>query len=165
MPPPVTAATPQNDAIEELELAHKAAQQPPDLRSFLQPVGVMEVRYVRMLSSLCGQTYFLQKLTVRLLRWGNGAGKGAKRMCARGCWVRGGRRKGRRALVYCPQALRGRRVPVDTGALLLGNANCRSMAQVSRQPQLLILALPALAPPPPATRSRRGCGASTASGW
>lgn len=35
----------------------------PDIRSFLRPVGVMEARYVRVLSSLCAMTYNLDKLT------------------------------------------------------------------------------------------------------
>ena len=54
----------QNDLKEELELAQKAAQPPPDLRPFLHPVGAMEARYVRMLSALCTHTYFLPKITV-----------------------------------------------------------------------------------------------------
>ncbi len=36
----------------------------PDIRAFLRPVGVMETRYVRALSSLCALTYHLDKLTV-----------------------------------------------------------------------------------------------------
>ena len=34
---------------------------------FLKPVGIMELRYVRMLSSLCAHTYCMEKLTVRPL--------------------------------------------------------------------------------------------------
>jgi hypothetical protein len=34
-----------------------------DIRAFLRPVGVMETRYVRALSSLCALTYHLDKLT------------------------------------------------------------------------------------------------------
>lgn len=55
----------QNDVIEEAELQHKAESLPPDLRSYLQPVGVMETRYVRLLSSLCSQTYVMNKMSVR----------------------------------------------------------------------------------------------------
>lgn len=48
----------------------------PDIRAFLRPVGVLEARYVRMLSSLSALTYGLDNLTVR----GCWAGPG-------GCWV------------------------------------------------------------------------------
>lgn len=54
----------QNEALEELELHQKAAHPPPDLSAYLQAVGIMELRYIRMLSSLCSQTYFMNKLTV-----------------------------------------------------------------------------------------------------
>lgn len=43
----------------------------PDIRAFLRPVGVMETRYVRALSSLCALTYHLDKLTVRAA-WSDG---------------------------------------------------------------------------------------------
>lgn len=36
----------------------------PDIRACLRPVGVMEARYVRVLSSLCALTYHLDNLTV-----------------------------------------------------------------------------------------------------
>ncbi len=38
----------------------------PDIRQFLRPAGIMETRYVRLLSSLCAQTYVMHKLTVSL---------------------------------------------------------------------------------------------------
>ena len=36
----------------------------PDIREFVRPAGMMETRYVRLLSSLCAQTYIMHKLTV-----------------------------------------------------------------------------------------------------
>ncbi len=38
---------------------------PPDIRSFLKSTGVNEARYMRMLSSLCEQTYYIDTVTVR----------------------------------------------------------------------------------------------------
>ena len=62
LPPPqaarVEAATPASPS--------KPASPPPaDIRRFLRPTGLQEARYIRMLSSLCAQTYYLPKLTVR----------------------------------------------------------------------------------------------------
>lgn len=37
----------------------------PDIRDFIRPAGMMETRYVRLLSSLCAQTYVMHKMTVR----------------------------------------------------------------------------------------------------
>ena len=39
---------------------------PADIRRYLRTTGLMETRYVRMLSSLCAETYYLNKLSVRL---------------------------------------------------------------------------------------------------
>jgi hypothetical protein len=36
----------------------------PDIRHFIKPAGMMETRYVRLLSSLCAQTYVMHKMTV-----------------------------------------------------------------------------------------------------
>lgn len=36
---------------------------PPTIDPFLRPVGVMELRYIRMLSNLCALTYFMHKVT------------------------------------------------------------------------------------------------------
>ena len=44
--------------------AAPAPQLLPDIRSFLRPVGGMESRYVRLLSSLCAISYNLEALTV-----------------------------------------------------------------------------------------------------
>lgn len=37
----------------------------PDIRQFIRPAGMMETRYVRLLSSLCAQTYVMHQMTVR----------------------------------------------------------------------------------------------------
>ncbi len=39
----------------------------PDIREYIKPAGMMETRYMRLLSSLCAQTYVMHKLTVRLV--------------------------------------------------------------------------------------------------
>jgi hypothetical protein len=43
----------------------KEKKPPADIRRFLKPTGLMETRYIRMLSSLCADTYMLSKLSVR----------------------------------------------------------------------------------------------------
>lgn len=53
----------QADAIEEREKAAKDAGPLPDISSYLRPAGVMEARYVRLLSSLSALTYHLDRLT------------------------------------------------------------------------------------------------------
>lgn len=79
---PAARRPPQNDVAEELELRHKAALPPPDLTRYLQPVGMMEARYVRMLSSLCAQTYFMNKLTVRPgVAWHGRSAQGGAGVC------------------------------------------------------------------------------------
>ena len=46
----------------------EAARAPPvDIRRYLKATGLMETRYVRMLSSLCAETYYLSKLSVRII--------------------------------------------------------------------------------------------------
>ena len=37
-----------------------------DIRQYLKPTGLMETRYIRMLSSLCNETYYLSKLSVSI---------------------------------------------------------------------------------------------------
>jgi hypothetical protein len=37
---------------------------PADIRRYLKATGMMETRYIRMLSSLCNETYYLNKLSV-----------------------------------------------------------------------------------------------------
>ena len=38
---------------------------PADIRRYLKATGLIELRYIRKLSSLCAQTYYIRKLTVR----------------------------------------------------------------------------------------------------
>jgi hypothetical protein len=57
--------TPQADAIEERSQAAKEAAPLPDISAYLRPSGIMEARYVRLLSSLSALIYNLDKLTVR----------------------------------------------------------------------------------------------------
>lgn len=37
-----------------------------DIRRYLKATGLIELRHIRKLSSLCAQTYYIKKLTVRL---------------------------------------------------------------------------------------------------
>ena len=39
---------------------------PAEIRRYLKATGLIELRYIRKLSSLCAQTYYIRKLTVRL---------------------------------------------------------------------------------------------------
>lgn len=55
----------QAQAVEEKGGAVEAP--PADIRSYLKPTGLMEIRYIRMLSSLCNETYYLSKLSVSYL--------------------------------------------------------------------------------------------------
>lgn len=55
----------QADRVEAVAVADKAQRLPTDLLAFLRPVGVMEMRFTRMLSSLCALTYDMPALTVR----------------------------------------------------------------------------------------------------
>lgn len=60
----------QADALDEQRTSAAAGSKAagagplPDISAFLRPVGVMEARYVRVLSSLCALTYYLDDLTV-----------------------------------------------------------------------------------------------------
>ena len=40
---------------------------PKDISHFLRNTGLMETRYIRQLASMCSQTYYLNKLSVRTL--------------------------------------------------------------------------------------------------
>jgi len=53
-------------AAEDAQAPKGGKLPPPDISSFLRPAGLMETRYVRLLSSLCSQTYIMHRLTVRL---------------------------------------------------------------------------------------------------
>ena len=55
-------------AAEDADAPKGGKLPPPDISSFLRPAGLMETRYVRLLSSLCAQTYFMHRLTVRSRR-------------------------------------------------------------------------------------------------
>ncbi|KAL4443837.1 hypothetical protein ABPG75_011574 [Micractinium tetrahymenae] len=63
------AAAKQADALDEERSSAAAGAKSagagplPDIRAFLRPVGVMEARYVRVLSSLSALTYHLDNLT------------------------------------------------------------------------------------------------------
>ena len=37
---------------------------PADISKYLRGAGLLEMRYVRMVSNLCAQTYYMHKLTV-----------------------------------------------------------------------------------------------------
>lgn len=39
---------------------------PPNIHSFLSKVGIMEIRYIRMLASLCSLTYSMTRMSVSL---------------------------------------------------------------------------------------------------
>lgn len=54
----------QAQSAEEKAGAVKAP--PADIRRYLKPTGLMEARYIRMLSSLCNETYYLSKLSVSI---------------------------------------------------------------------------------------------------
>ena len=75
-PPPVASAPPSASgaaagAVAAPSTSSSSASTPtlqqPDLRRFLRPTGDSETRYIRMLSSLCAQTYYIEKLTSRTL--------------------------------------------------------------------------------------------------
>jgi hypothetical protein len=56
----------QAEALQKRE--QPAVKAPPaDIRAYLKATGLHETRYVRMLSSLCAETYYLSKLSVRVL--------------------------------------------------------------------------------------------------
>ena len=54
----------QAQSAGEKEAAVKAP--PADIRQYLKPTGLMETRYIRMLASLCNETYYLSKLSVSI---------------------------------------------------------------------------------------------------
>ena len=65
-PPPgaVFVPAPQADALEEAGKAAKDQAPLPDIMAYLRPAGIMETRYMRVLSSLSALTYNLEHLTV-----------------------------------------------------------------------------------------------------
>lgn len=58
----ILTITVQADAAVKRREAVKAP--PADIRRYLKATGLMETRYIRMLSSLCAETYYLNKLNV-----------------------------------------------------------------------------------------------------
>ena len=44
--------------------AGKATGPPVDISAYLKKTGILETRYVRLLASLCSQTYLIKALTV-----------------------------------------------------------------------------------------------------
>lgn len=60
--------TMQASKSESKPSGKKTLTPPPAIDPFLRPVGVMELRYIRMLSNLSALTYFMNKLTAESLR-------------------------------------------------------------------------------------------------
>ena len=60
----ITCCSLQAQSAGEKEAAVKAP--PADIRQYLKPTGLMETRYIRMLASLCNETYYLSKLSVSI---------------------------------------------------------------------------------------------------
>ena len=58
----ITCCHSQAQSAGEKEAAVKAP--PADIRQYLKPTGLMETRYIRMLASLCNETYYLSKMSV-----------------------------------------------------------------------------------------------------
>lgn len=64
---PCTALSLSCCAQADAAVTKADAKAPPaDIRRYLKATGLIELRYIRKLSSLCAQTYFIRKLTVRL---------------------------------------------------------------------------------------------------
>lgn len=57
----------QAEKVQNKSKAKKEKEPPADISKYLRGAGLMETRYVRMVSSLCAQTYYLHKLTVSLV--------------------------------------------------------------------------------------------------
>ena len=57
----------QAEKVQNKAKAKKEKEPPADISKYLRGAGLMETRYVRMVSSLCAQTYYLHKLTVSLV--------------------------------------------------------------------------------------------------
>ena len=56
----------QAEKVQNKAKAKKEKEPPADISKYLRGAGLMEMRYVRMVSSLCAQTYYMKKLTVSL---------------------------------------------------------------------------------------------------
>ena len=51
--------------MDAAQTKSKPKAPPADIRRYLKATGLIELRYIRKLSSLCTQTYLIKKLTVR----------------------------------------------------------------------------------------------------
>ncbi len=51
--------------MDAAQAKSKPKAPPADIRRYLKATGLIELRYIRKLSSLCTQTYLIKKLTVR----------------------------------------------------------------------------------------------------
>jgi len=51
--------------VDAAQTKSKPKAPPADIRRYLKATGLIELRYIRKLSSLCTQTYLIKKLTVR----------------------------------------------------------------------------------------------------
>lgn len=54
----------QAEKVQDKAKAKKEKEPAADISKYLRGTGLMETRYVRMVSSLCAQTYYMHKLTV-----------------------------------------------------------------------------------------------------
>lgn len=54
------------EVMEESKQRNKK-KVPKDISHLLRTTGLMETRYIRQLASMCSQTYYLNKLSVRIL--------------------------------------------------------------------------------------------------
>ncbi len=52
------------EKVQDKAKAKKQKEPAADISKYLRGAGLMETRYVRMVSSLCAQTYYMHKLTV-----------------------------------------------------------------------------------------------------
>ena len=54
----------QADEVQQKAKADKRKQPPADISKYLRPVGMVEMRYARLMASLCAETYDMDRLTV-----------------------------------------------------------------------------------------------------
>lgn len=62
-----TATASRAAEVDALEQGREEPAVQADISAFLRPVGVMEMRYIRMLSSLSSMTYYMDKVTPEAL--------------------------------------------------------------------------------------------------
>ena len=56
----------QAEKVQDKAKAKKDKEPAADIAKYLRAAGLMETRYVRMVANLCAQTYYMEKLTVRI---------------------------------------------------------------------------------------------------